>query len=149
MVWGGFSAAGKTSLALLTGRQNSINYQETLRVHLLPFTNRIMNGAFVFQHDNASIHASASTRAFMTDSNVAVLPWPSLSPDLNPIENLWGDMVRIIYAGGMQYEDLPELRVAILRAWDEIPVTRLLKLVSSMNDRCMDVLVNKGDKVGY
>lgn len=113
MVWGGFSAAGKTSLALLTGRQNSINYQERLRMHF------------------------------------PLLPIASLSPDLNPIENLWGDIVRIIYAGGKQYEDLPELRVAILRAWDEILVTRLLKLVSTMNDRCMDVLVNKGDKVGY
>jgi len=32
--------------------------------------------------------------------------WPPLSPDPNPVENLWADMSRIIYREGKQYNNI-------------------------------------------
>jgi transposase len=40
----------------------------------------------------------------------------SLSPDLNPIENLWGDMSRVVYSGGKQYSSIEKLKEVIMRA---------------------------------
>jgi hypothetical protein len=42
-----------------------------------------------FQQDNASIYASKSANKRFQEQNITLLPWPALSPDLNPIENLW------------------------------------------------------------
>jgi len=149
MVWGAFSTKGKTRLATLIGRQDSFDYQQTLTTYLLPFADGVHGEGYTFQHDNASIHASAATKSFLSDINVAVLDWPALSPDLNPIENLWGILSRVVYDGGKQYESVAELEKAVRAAWDSIPEATLLTLVKSMPDRCSDVLINQGRKTKY
>ena len=42
---------------------------------------------------------------------------PVCSPDLNPIENLWGGIVAKVYEGGRQCLTILELKNAILEAW--------------------------------
>jgi hypothetical protein len=42
---------------------------------------------FLFQHDNAPMHKARSIQKWFVD--VEELDWPLLSPDLNPIEQLW------------------------------------------------------------
>jgi hypothetical protein len=73
MVWGAFSAKGKARLATLVDRQDFLAYQQTLTTHLLLFGDVVHDGHYTFQHDNASIHASASTNEFLSDLNVTVL----------------------------------------------------------------------------
>ena len=45
---------------------------------------------FIFQQDNAPVHTSKLLKTFFKENDFELLPWPANSPDLNPIENIWG-----------------------------------------------------------
>ena len=44
----------------------------------------------IFQQDNEAIQTSKLMKDGFKTKNIEVLVWPNKSPDLNPIENLWG-----------------------------------------------------------
>ena len=88
MVWGCFASGGCGNLAEVHARITAEVYIEVLQDHLLPWIDANFPTGHVFQQENAPSHTAHATTAFLADSNVNVLPWPSRSPDLNPIENL-------------------------------------------------------------
>ncbi|KAF0709763.1 hypothetical protein AaE_012778 [Aphanomyces astaci] len=149
MVWGAFCAKGKTELAFLDGAQDSGAYIGTLSNYLFPFIDYNYGRDCVFQHDNASIHASRETKAFLSDHGVRVMEWPAKSPDLNPIENMWGILARAVYAHGRQFATKIDLVAAISKAWDEVAQNLIENLLKSMPNRCMSVLELKGGKTKY
>ncbi len=58
---------------------------------MLPSADQLFKDAdFIFQQDLAPAHTAKSTNSWLNDHGVCVLDLPANSPDLNPIENLWG-----------------------------------------------------------
>ncbi|KHJ88401.1 transposase [Oesophagostomum dentatum] len=63
MVWGAISNECTLTLAFVSNRMNSEEYQNVLENHLLPFLEERRTEAFVFQKGNATIHVSNATKS--------------------------------------------------------------------------------------
>jgi transposase len=149
MVWAGFCFSGKSPIVLLRGKQNTVAYERTLSDNLLPFIARLGGGQWQFVQDNATIHSKLERDGWFTTHNIAVIKWPSRSPDLNPIENLWASLARLVYANGTQFQTVKELEEAIGRAWEAIDAQQLENLVRSMPNRIFELINKNGGPTSY
>lgn len=149
MVWAGFSWGGKSSLCFTSERLNSVRYIEILESHLLPVATRIGGRKLIFQQDNAPCHSSKVVNAWLKRHKINSLMWPSYSPDLNPIENLWAVLARKVYANGRQFDDIRSLKEAIVDSWEEIEIEICRNLLKSMKNRIFEVIVNHGGYTKY
>ena len=70
---------------------------------------------WIFQQDGAPCPTAKLCSKWSTDHNVTVLDWPGNSPDLNPIENLWRKLKKLVSA--QRPSNKRELVEAVLRSW--------------------------------
>ena len=98
MVWGAMSYNDRSELVVVQGNLTANRYiNQILRPHLLP------------------------TRDYLTNQNVNVLPCPSKSPDLNPIEHLWDELDRRVRQRQQPPLTLAQLANALQDEWQRIP----------------------------
>ena len=147
MMWGAISYTGRSDLIMVRGHLTALRYRdEILRPHLLPILNRQRE---LFQQDNARPHTARVTRDFLTTENVTVLPWPSRSPDLNPIEHLWDVLDRRVRQRNPAPQTLQQLAIALEAEWTAIPQQQIQRLIRSMSRRCRAVLDSNGGHNRY
>ena len=77
------------------------------------------------------------------------MDWPSNSPDLNPIENLWGWMAREVYKNGRQFNSLNELKNEVEDCWERIHDSVLQDLAMSLPNRIFELVKANGGSTKY
>ncbi|KAK3574689.1 hypothetical protein QTP86_013045 [Hemibagrus guttatus] len=143
MLWGCFSAKGPGRLIRVKERMNGAMYREILSKNLLPSARALkMKRGWVFQHDNDPKHTARATKEWLRKKHFKVLEWPSQSPDLNPIENLWRELK--IRVAQRQPQNITALEEICMEEWAKLPATVCKNLVATYRKRLTSVIANKG-----
>ncbi len=143
MLWGCFSAKGTGWLHRIEGRMDGVMYREILANNLLPSVRALNRGrGWAFQHENDPKHTARATKEWVCKMHFKVQEWPSQSPDLNPIENLWRELKLCV--AQRQPQNLKDLEKTCMEEWAKIPAAVCANLVRNYRKRLTSVIVNKG-----
>ncbi len=144
MLWGYFSAKGTVKLHSIKGTMEG---PCTVRVRALnPARALKMGRGWVFQHDNDPKHTAKATKVLLKKKHTKVLEWPSQSPDLHHIDNLWRELkVRVAKRQPRYLNDLERI---CKEEWDKIP-PEIPNLVANYKKHLTSVIANKGFATKY
>ncbi len=148
MIWAAMPSAGVGPLCFLKSTVNAAIYQDILEHFMLPSADKLYGDAdFIFQQDLAHAHTAKGTKSWFNDHGITVLDWPANSPDLNPIENLWGIVKRKMR--DTRHNNADDLKATVKETWASIPPQQCHKLITSMPRRIEAVIKAKGAPTKY
>ena len=75
------------------------------------------------------------------------IDWPSNSPDINPIENIWSILKRRVEK--RKPSNIHELDQFLHEEWKKFEKTIINNLVHSMKSRCLAIIESKGERINY
>jgi hypothetical protein len=106
----------------------------------------------VLQQDNDKAHipAPACIRRWnrQQGDSISLLPsWPSNSPDLSPIENLWSWVQRRVDANGCK--TFKEFKATVHEEWKNVTTEMTSKLIQSMGRRLKSCIKKEGNMTKY
>lgn len=120
-VWAWVSYHGLGVCWIVNERFNAVTYKNILEYIMMPSVSQhFPDQSFIYQHDNCPVHSAGMIKEWFQRNNVETLSWPSKSPDINIIENVWGVMTRKIYKANFRPANRDELVLFIEETWNEL-----------------------------
>ena len=143
--WAAISYNGATKLHIYENNLTAKTYESILDKHKKEMDDLYPEG-YYFLHDNSQVHVS--TENWMKGQNFNLIKFPTYSPDLSPIENLWS-AVKVAVA-----KDNPKtnasLKASLLRNWEILTKPEHLRLYfDTLNGRYVECIEKKGIRLPY
>lgn len=141
---------GPGELIEFGGRMNKQKYLEILKDDMIPSVRTVYpEGHIYLVQDNCSVHRSRLVTEWLdTQKDITVIEWPSKSPDLNLIENLWGQM--ILNWDTSEVRNKKNLEKEVMRSWELMRLSDMCSnMVNGMRCRLEQVLENQGYPLRY
>jgi DDE superfamily endonuclease/Transposase len=148
LLWGCISYNGTGRLILIEETLTGGKYVEILQKNLFDSAREMgLNSDFVFQQDNDPKHTSKIAKDFFQSNGIQVMEWPSQSPDLNIIENIWAEIKR--QYSKVNAKSKKEAFQEILKIWKNIDKNYIKRLIESIYSRCNAIIDLKGGASRY
>jgi hypothetical protein len=152
MVWGCMGWDGPGILCEVEGNMDTKQYVSILDSALLESLEKLglSPREIYFQQDGDRKHTSNLAWNWCDDQGIGLLgPWPSQSPDLNPIEHLWTLLKRRIEEQEERAKGVHELWDKAAEEWGKITVEECRRLIESIPRRLKEVIRKKGGNTRY
>jgi len=158
MFWSAISVEKKIGLIAISGMFISVTnlttcsmttsrYTEMLNQHFVPGARRTFGNDYIFAQDNAPCHKSKVALEYFRENQIELLPWPAGSPDLNPIENLWGILKAKV--AKRFHRTKAQLEEFAIDEWQKMPQEVVKNTILSMPYRISQVIERNGKKCDY
>lgn len=150
-VWGAIGAYGKTELCFFEENLNSEVYIDILKRKLKETKITYAGKAFTwkFLQDGHRAHTSKKSMTFLSDyvGDDRLVEHPAMSPDLNPIEDMWSYLDRKVKEA--RVTNIRRLKTVLTREWNALPWSEIRKSVDSMDRRLKLCIESKGNRIPY
>ena len=147
-VWAAFSSMGTFPLCVFTQNMDTTLYLKILEWHLLRQAEAFHEKRWYLVQDNDPKHTSRLAKRWMDEKMPnKLLDWPSQSPDVNPIENIFGWLKYQLARS--RPRTISELKAKLVNIWESLSPKFLESYWKSMPKRCQMLLDNQGNKIKY
>ena len=144
--WGAISWNGATSLYIFTQNLKKPLYETIVGSHKQEMVNLFPGRDFCYQQDNHPTHQNF--KVFDDDENIEVIDFPTYSPDLNPIENIWATLKYIVPQDVPRTEE--ELKQSLRYNWQQITKVEILRpYIATLEDRYRECIEKDGQRLPY
>ncbi|KAI6658383.1 hypothetical protein LOD99_11039 [Oopsacas minuta] len=146
-VWAAFSSMGTFTLCVMTNNINSETFLDIMEGYLITQSQVYHESHWRLLMDNDPKHTSQKVRTWLAQNVPNQIPWPSQSPDLNLIENLFPWVKQEILKLGPR--TIPKLKLNLEGVWNRIQPDFLKPYWKSMPRRCQLVVEGNGYPINY
>ena len=144
--WGAISWQGATSLHIFSDNLKNPIYQNIVENHVMEMEELYEDGELYFMQDNHKAHSPLDI--IEKHKRIQMVDFPTYSPDLNPIENVWSTLKHRVACDDPKTED--DLVHSLLENWQEITQVEILRpYLQTLEGRYKECLEKQGQSLPY
>lgn len=144
--WAAISWNGATSLHIFSENLNNTLYQDIVESHAMELEDIYPDKNYYYQHDNLPAHNKLEI--FEDDEKIEIIDFPTYSPDLNPIENMWSTLKYRVACDAPTDEE--ELIESLIDNWEFMTeLENLRPYIETLEQRYLECIEKNGNVLPY